>query len=206
MSAIEAYIGIGANLGDPVAQVRQACRDLAERLPESRLMACSRLYRNPPLGPQEQPDYVNAVACLHTRLSARGLLSALQAIERHHGRDRSHNPQRWGPRTLDLDLLLFGDQVIHEPHLTVPHPGIAQRNFVLYPLLEIAPDLCIPQLGAVSALCAQQAADTLVAIASAEPGNRSYPFRPPGISSKTPPDVDRTYAALHNKQLNKLPR
>lgn len=206
MSAIEAYIGIGANLGDPVAQVRQACGDLAERLPESRLMACSRLYRNPPLGPQEQPDYVNAVARLHTRLSARRLLTALQAIERHHGRDRSHNPQRWGPRTLDLDLLLFGDQIIHEPHLTVPHPGIAQRNFVLYPLLEIAPDLHIPQMGSVKSLCAQQAADTLIAIAPPGPGDPAYPFTAPEISRKTPPDVDRTYAALHNNQPNKLPR
>ncbi|MDZ7902145.1 MAG: 2-amino-4-hydroxy-6-hydroxymethyldihydropteridine diphosphokinase [Rheinheimera sp.] len=105
------------------------------------------------MGPQDQPDYVNAVAALHTKLSAEQLLDQLQQIELSHGRVRK--AERWGPRTLDLDILLFGDMVIETPRLTVPHYGMAVREFVLYPLAEIAPDLQIPKLGSLAALLAQ---------------------------------------------------
>jgi 2-amino-4-hydroxy-6-hydroxymethyldihydropteridine diphosphokinase len=150
-SSVPAFIGIGANLGDPVAQVFDALVRLGRDLPQTRLSGRSRLYRNPPMGPQDQPDYVNAVARLETRLQPRALLARLQAIEIACGRRRDGT--RWGPRLLDLDLLLFGGDVIDEPGLRVPHPGIAERDFVLFPLLELAPGLMIPGLGPVAALC-----------------------------------------------------
>ncbi|MBK1692660.1 2-amino-4-hydroxy-6-hydroxymethyldihydropteridine diphosphokinase [Ectothiorhodospira mobilis] len=144
MTPETAFIGIGANLDDPASQVRRGLEAL-RGLPRSRLMRASSLYRNPPMGPRDQPDYVNAVCALETRLPPEGLLQALQAVEARHGRRRDGT--RWGPRTLDLDLLLYGDRVLHTPRLTVPHPGIAQRAFVLHPLAEIAPELEIPGLG-----------------------------------------------------------
>ncbi|MDG1463392.1 MAG: 2-amino-4-hydroxy-6-hydroxymethyldihydropteridine diphosphokinase [Gammaproteobacteria bacterium] len=147
MSEQTAYIGIGSNLNDPVAQVRAACNALA-LIPETRLLAASSLYSNPPMGPQDQPDYVNAVAALHTRLSPRDLLSALLAAELAAGRDRNKF-EHWGPRVLDLDLLVHGSKRVDEPDLKVPHPGIAERSFVLLPLLEIAPDLDIFGVGKV---------------------------------------------------------
>ena len=150
--AVTAYLGLGSNLDDPAAQVGQALAALA-RLPDSRLVAVSSLYRNPPMGPQDQPDYVNAVAALETRLAPRALLDAMQAIEREQGRDR--RGQRWGPRTIDLDLLVYGEQVIAEHHLHVPHPGIAERAFVLVPLAEIAPEVVIPGLPPLATLLAR---------------------------------------------------
>ena len=149
-AAVSAYIGIGANLGDPVAQVRGSFARLAREVPGTRLAGRSRLYRNPPMGPPDQPDYVNAVARLHTRLTPRELLHALQAIEQRCGRVR--DGQRWGPRLLDLDLLLYGDRVLNEPGLAVPHPGVAERNFVVLPLQELAPGLEIPGCGPLAAL------------------------------------------------------
>ncbi|WP_018935093.1 2-amino-4-hydroxy-6-hydroxymethyldihydropteridine diphosphokinase [Thioalkalivibrio sp. ALJ24] len=149
-AGVFAYIGIGANLGDPVAQVRDAFVRLARELPDTRLTGRSRLYRNPPMGPPDQPDYVNAVARLQTRLSPRELLHALQAIEQRCGRVR--DGQRWGPRLLDLDLLLFGDRELDEPGLAVPHPGAAERDFVVLPLLELAPGLEIPGRGPLEVL------------------------------------------------------
>ncbi|MBS0003011.1 MAG: 2-amino-4-hydroxy-6-hydroxymethyldihydropteridine diphosphokinase [Thioalkalivibrio sp.] len=148
---VSAFIGIGANLGEPVAQVFDALARLGRDLPETRLSGRSRLYRNPPMGPRDQPDYVNAVARLETRLEPCALLHRLQAIEVACGRRR--DATRWGPRLLDLDLLLFGEEVIDEPGLRVPHPGIAERDFVLLPLLELAPGLMIPGHGPVAALC-----------------------------------------------------
>lgn len=161
--AVHAYIGIGANLGDPVAQVLQACARLAQDVPHTRLVARSSLYRNPPMGPQDQPEYVNAVARLDTQLEPRALLDALQGIEAACGRRR--DGARWGPRLLDLDILLFGDLVIDQPGLRVPHTGIAQRDFVLFPLLELDPQLVIPGLGSVAALCRRMPSTGLVAIA-----------------------------------------
>ena len=136
---ITAYIGLGANLDQPLAQVEGAARQLAA-LPDSQLLALSPRYASAPMGPQDQPDYVNAVAALATRLSPLALLDALQAIEQAHGRQRL---VRWGARTLDLDLLLYGDQLINEPRLTVPHPGMLERAFVLVPLLDVAPTLVL---------------------------------------------------------------
>lgn len=138
---VRAYIGLGSNLDDPVGQLRRAVEAL-RGLSESRLTAVSRFYRSAPMGSAEQPDYVNAVAMLDTCLEPLALLDALQAIEQQQGRIRKG--ERWGPRTLDLDLLLYGAEVIAEPRLQVPHPGIKQRNFVLVPLADLAPELVFP--------------------------------------------------------------
>ncbi|WP_018873348.1 2-amino-4-hydroxy-6-hydroxymethyldihydropteridine diphosphokinase [Thioalkalivibrio sp. ALJ16] len=147
---VHAYIGIGANLGDPEAQVRESFVRLARDLPQTRLTGRSRLFRNPPMGPQDQPDYVNAVARLQTHLPPLELLDGLQAIECACGRERDGT--RWGPRRLDLDLLLFGDQQLELPGLQVPHAGIAERDFVVLPLLELAPGLRVPGLGSLEQL------------------------------------------------------
>ena len=132
-----AYVGIGSNLDDPRAQVLAAFEEL-DRLPDTRLVRRSSLYRTAPMGHEAQPDFVNAVAQLETGLPAERLLGELQEIERRHGRERSF---RNAPRTLDLDLLLFGDAKLSLPQLTVPHPRMRERAFVLKPLLEIAPQL-----------------------------------------------------------------
>ncbi len=145
---VAAYIGVGSNLADPMAQVRSAFEALSE-LSESNFISSS-LYLSPPMGPSDQPDYVNAVVRLDTALSAFELLLRLQAIELNHGRVQG---KRWGARTLDLDLLLYSDAMIESESLTVPHPGIAERDFVLVPLREIAPNLELPGLGPVAALC-----------------------------------------------------
>jgi 2-amino-4-hydroxy-6-hydroxymethyldihydropteridine diphosphokinase len=136
-----AYVGIGSNLGDPVAQATFAFDALA-RIADTRLVARSPLYRSRPLGPPDQPDYVNGAAGLRTRLSASDLLDALRAIEDARGRRRAG--PRWGPRTLDLDLLLHGDCALTTKRLTLPHPGLTARNFVVYPLADIAPTLVLP--------------------------------------------------------------
>jgi 2-amino-4-hydroxy-6-hydroxymethyldihydropteridine diphosphokinase len=153
VSPVVAYVGIGSNLGDPEAHVRLACDDLAQ-VPGSRLRACSHLYRTAPVGPQDQPDFVNAAARLDTELSAAHLMNELKAIECRHGRVR--DGRRWGPRTLDLDLLLYGDAVIEKPGLRVPHPAMANRAFVLVPLADVAPgELVIPGFGAIAELLAR---------------------------------------------------
>jgi 2-amino-4-hydroxy-6-hydroxymethyldihydropteridine diphosphokinase len=148
---VPAYVGLGSNLDDPAGQIRGGLAALA-RVPGTRLVASSALYRSPPMGPQDQPDFVNAVAGLLTMLPAHELLAALQAIEDAHGRDRS--APRWGPRTLDLDLLLYGEMVLQTGTLTLPHPGLAVRAFVLVPLLELAPGLRLPGGAPVARLAA----------------------------------------------------
>lgn len=149
MSSVRAYIGIGSNLRDPANQVRRAFQALAT-LPASRLTARSPWYRTAPVGgPGDQPDYLNAVAALETALTPEDLLAALQAVENAQGRVRA---ERWGPRTLDLDLLLYGSITRDDPQLTLPHPRLHQRAFVLYPLHDIAPDLTIPGQGKLTAL------------------------------------------------------
>jgi 2-amino-4-hydroxy-6-hydroxymethyldihydropteridine diphosphokinase len=135
------YIGLGSNLAEPRQQLRAALAALAA-LPDSRLTAVSSLYASDPLGPPDQPRYVNAVAALDTALTPLQLLDALQAIELEQGRLRKE--QRWGPRTLDLDILLFGQRTLDEPRLSVPHYHMHARAFVLYPLAEIAADLQLP--------------------------------------------------------------
>jgi len=146
-----AYVALGANLDDPAAQIDAALAALAA-LPDTRLVARSRLYRTPAWGPVVQPDYLNAVAELATDLAPRALLDALLAIERALGRDR--RGERYGPRRIDLDLLVHGDARIDEPGLALPHPRLAERAFVLVPLAEIAPALEVPGLGRVDALLA----------------------------------------------------
>ena len=129
-------------------------------IPRTRLVLTSGLYRNPPFGEIPQPDYVNAAGGLLTRLAPLELLDELKRIETAHGRDRN-GTAHWGPRTLDLDLLVFGDRELGEPRLTLPHPGIRGRNFVLFPLLDIAPGLYIPGMGSVRELAATVDGSTL---------------------------------------------
>ena len=161
------YIGLGSNLCDPVQQVRAALEDLSG-LTETRLLACSFLYRTSPMGPGDQPDYVNAVAHLETGLGARDLLVALQGIERRHGRVRDGT--RWGPRTLDLDILLFGGAVVDEPGLRLPHPEIGRRAFVLIPLADLAPpELEIPGQGRLADLLARCDGEGVVRLAERPP-------------------------------------
>lgn len=140
---VRAYVGIGANLGDPVAQVLAAIEALAA-LPGTTLAAASSLYRTAPVGAPDQPDYVNAVAALDTHLDPHELLDALQRIEQVAGRDR---PFPNAPRTLDLDLLTYAAQHLADDRLTLPHPRMHERAFVLAPLVEICPDAGIPGLG-----------------------------------------------------------
>ena len=140
-----AFVGLGGNLGEPVATLGAALQALGE-MQGTRLLRASRLYRTPAWGLEQQPDFINAVAMLETRLAAHALLESLFVIERQHGRVREAE-QRWGPRTLDLDLLLYGDAVIDEPGLRVPHPHLHERAFALLPLLEIAADVEIPGRG-----------------------------------------------------------
>lgn len=135
------YLAIGSNLASPLAQVNAALSALRQ-IPESQVVAVSSLYRTPPLGPPDQPDYLNAAVALDTRLSAEALLDHTQRIELQQGRERK--AERWGPRTLDLDMMLFGDDVIATPRLTVPHYDMKNRGFMLWPLFEIAPDLHFP--------------------------------------------------------------
>lgn len=151
------YIGLGSNLDGPEQQIQRACRALAV-LPQSRLISVSSLYRSQPLLLEGlapgQADYINAVAALETGLQALALLDSLQMIERLQG--RVHGGPRWGPRTLDLDILLYGEETLNEERLCVPHPGLAVREFVLYPLYQIAPQLTLPggqQLKHIVAKC-----------------------------------------------------
>ena len=143
---VEVLVGLGSNLDSPARQIETAL-DMLEAIDQTCVIAASSLYRSAPLGGIEQPDFVNAAALLATALDARGLLEQLQAIE--HARGRERGEAHWGPRVLDLDLLAYDGLSIDEPGLTVPHPGIAARNFVLLPLREIAPDFEIPGLGRV---------------------------------------------------------
>ena len=135
------YLGLGANLNAPRKQIHAAVAAL-KALEDVEFVCVSHDYASKPMGPQDQPDYVNAVACVKTALMPEQLLDLTQAIELEHGRVRKE--QRWGPRTLDIDILLFGNDVINTPRLTVPHYGLTEREFVVYPLLEIAPTLVLP--------------------------------------------------------------
>ena len=152
MSApVRACVGLGGNIGDVAAALRGALAAF-DGLPGTRLLGASRLYRTPAWGVEDQPDFINAAALLETTLPARDLLDALLAIERAHGRERAADGSRWGPRTLDLDLLLYGEAVIDEPGLLVPHPQLHARAFVLVPLAEIAPCAEVPGRGRVQVL------------------------------------------------------
>ena len=146
-----AYIAIGSNLASPLEQVNAAVQALGD-IPQPRVVALSSFYRTPPLGPQDQPDYLNAAIALKTALSAESLLDNTQRIELQQGRVRKE--ERWGPRTLDLDIMLFGDAVINTDRLTVPHYDMKRRGFMLWPLFEIAPDLIFPDGETLSDLLA----------------------------------------------------
>jgi 2-amino-4-hydroxy-6-hydroxymethyldihydropteridine diphosphokinase len=142
------YIGLGGNVANPAQTLRSGRIALAGQAGIQE-KACSSLYRSTPMGPADQPDYVNAVMWIETTLTPIQLLDVLQAIENSHGRIRQG--ERWGPRTLDLDILLYDDLTMNESRLTLPHPGVTEREFVLYPLAEIAPaGLCIPGKGLLS--------------------------------------------------------
>lgn len=151
------WIGLGSNLSDPEGQLRQAFDELAS-LPDSQLIQRSALWSSAPVGPQDQPDFVNAVAALRTQLPPLVLLDALQAIEQAHRRVRLRH---WGPRTLDLDLLLYGDQVINHPRLQVPHPEMHRRGFVLAPLYSVEPTMIIPEKGPIIELLSHIPLDDL---------------------------------------------
>jgi 2-amino-4-hydroxy-6-hydroxymethyldihydropteridine diphosphokinase len=147
---VRAVIGLGANLGDPAAQLRAATAAIA-RLPGTRIAKVSSLYRTAPVGYAAQPDFVNAAVAVETALEPRALLDALLAIERAAGRERTFKD---APRTLDLDILLYGDRVIDEPGLRVPHPRLHERAFALAPLVEVEPDAAVPGHGPAAALLA----------------------------------------------------
>jgi 2-amino-4-hydroxy-6-hydroxymethyldihydropteridine diphosphokinase len=152
------YVGLGSNLDDPHLQIERAT-DALRSIADSRFERRSSLYRTAPFGPVQQPDFVNAVAALLTRRSAPDFLAELKRIELQLGRKES---VRWGPRRIDLDLLVHGRTTIDEPGIRVPHPGIAERAFVLVPLAEIAPDLVVPKAGRVAAL--RDRLDTLAVV------------------------------------------
>ena len=139
------YIGLGSNLQNPLQQIKTAINDL-QSLAGVTIITVSSLYQSPPMGPADQPDYINAVISLETSLSPHQLLDALQSVEQLHGRERKRH---WGERTLDLDILLYGEQILDDERLKIPHPGMHERAFVLYPLAEIAPDIEIPGRGAL---------------------------------------------------------
>ena len=164
------FIALGSNLGDPEAQLRLAVSALSE-LHESRLADCSAVYRSAAVGPGEQPDYLNAVLRLETSLDPLSLLDALQAIETRQGRERD---VRWGARTLDLDLILYGRETVASERLTLPHPRFAERNFVLYPLRDVAGDKWVlpdgRELGTLVSLCPQGDLErTAIALGPAAP-------------------------------------
>lgn len=159
IAPVPAFVGLGGNLG-PAADALRAALAALDALPGTRVLRASRLYRTPAWGYEDQPDFINAVAMLDTGLGPRALLDALLAVERSFGRERDVTVARWGPRTLDLDLLLHGDATVEEAGLHLPHPQLLRRAFVLVPLAEIAPEAVIPGHGRVrEALAALPQAD-----------------------------------------------
>lgn len=158
MHAYPAYVGLGSNLRDPASQVRAAF-DALGALPQTTLVCRSSLYGSKPMGEIAQPDFSNAVAGLLTGLSAVDLLAAMRGVEQRFGREP--NRTRWGPRVLDLDLLSYGEQRSADPAMLLPHPGIAERAFVLFPWREFAPDVLVPGLGRVAELAARLSGDGL---------------------------------------------
>jgi len=170
-----AFIGFGANLGDPFASMSHALKALAA-LPDTRITACSSFYRSAPLGVSSpQPDYINAVIALDTGLSAQALLDALLSIESDGGRRRT---AALAPRPIDLDLLLHGESVVQSPTLTLPHPRLHQRAFVLLPLAEIAPALSIPGHGPVSSLLEKVKDQRVVRVPDIDPKNHASNAEP----------------------------
>ena len=168
MKGTNVYIGLGSNQADPLRQLARAVAELAS-LPDTTLVAQSPFYRSRPVGPQDQPDFVNGAVKLNTSLTPLSLLDHLQKIENAHGRLRK---ERWGPRTLDLDLLLYGDTSIQNDRLTVPHPELPHRDFVLQPLLDLNPKLTLPD-GTALCVLRQQCLDN--ELQKLEPASRTSP-------------------------------
>ena len=160
-----AYIALGSNLENPGLQLQRAVDDI-DSLPEIEVSGCSRLYISEPVGPEGQPDYCNAAVRVETTLTPLALLDAMQSIENDHGRVRT---VRWGPRTLDLDIILFGHEVIESERLTVPHYQMHVRNFVLCPLLDIQPDLTLPSRKPVEELLKEMGTSGLEVMAEKYP-------------------------------------
>lgn len=163
--SVTAYVALGSNLENPGMQLQRAVDEIAS-VPGIELFGCSKLYRSDPVGPAGQPDYCNAVVKIETSLEPIALLDAMQAIEQDHGRVRS---VRWGPRTLDLDILLYGDQVIESERLTIPHYQMHVRNFVLCPLADISPELIMPNGITLQSLVAENGYKGLNEIAQSYP-------------------------------------
>lgn len=163
-----AYVAIGSNLADPPRQAERAFTLLAG-LPDTRLIRRSGIWRSQPMGPSDQPVFINAAAGLLTVLGPRELLDAMQAIERQMG--RTPPVVRWGPRVIDLDLVVYADECRDEPGLTLPHPGLPQRNFVLYPLAEIAAELWVPGLARVCRLLERVSPEGIERLAARESGD-----------------------------------
>jgi 2-amino-4-hydroxy-6-hydroxymethyldihydropteridine diphosphokinase len=161
---IEVYLGLGSNLADPTLQIERALSALVQ-LSNTRVARCSSLYTSQPMGPKEQPDYVNAAVYLQTSLTPLALLTATQKIEQEQGRERKN--ERWGPRTLDIDILLYGDEIINSDELVVPHYGMKEREFVLYPLLEINPQIRMPDGQLLSDIAKKCALNGLSILSSA---------------------------------------
>lgn len=152
---VVAYIGLGANLKQPLQQVESAIHHI-KQLPESCFTACSPWYGSSAVGPGDQPDYINGACSIETSLAALDLLAALQEIENQQHRERT---TRWGARTLDLDILIYGDTINNSAELTLPHPRLTERNFVLLPLADIAPQLTLPNGQQVAQLASQCSRD-----------------------------------------------
>lgn len=179
MTRVMAYVGLGSNLADPLSQLASAVVELT-RVPATILVAQSPFYRSRPVGPQDQPDFINGAVCLQTGLNAHQLLDELQAIEQRHQRRRD---QRWGPRTLDLDLLLFGNQRIDDARLTVPHRELPNRDFVLQPLLDLEPSLELPDgrtLADLRRVCPDNQLQRLMPPTSAPTGDENGSALPQG--------------------------
>lgn len=138
---VESYLSLGSNLGDPIEHILQAIQEI-KNMPTICVLKTSSLYKSAPMGPQDQGAFINAVVLVETALSPDPLLNELQALEDQHGRQRG--AERWGARTLDLDILLYGDEIVQSETLTIPHYGLKERYFVLKPLYEIAPELTLP--------------------------------------------------------------
>ena len=155
-----AYIAIGSNLDDPISHIQTALVELTE-IPESKVLDYSRVYQSSPHGPIKQNDFLNGVIKLATTLTPIQLLDALQQLEQHHQRRRL---QHWGPRTLDLDILLYDQQIIATSRLTIPHPGLKERDFVLYPLTDLNPELVLPDGTALSLLLESVAGSNIFAL------------------------------------------
>lgn len=190
-----AYIAIGSNLASPLEQVNAALKALGD-IPESHILTVSSFYRTPPLGPQDQPDYLNAAVALETTLAPEELLNHTQQIELQQGRVRK--AERWGPRTLDLDIMLFGNETINTERLTVPHYDMKNRGFMLWPLFEIAPELVFPD--------GETLREILTSLAVLQPAIWYYITQRTGITNRCCYAIPKLFFTARNTGNTALPR